>query len=273
MAGKEIRLSRLFNRDENVVVIAADHGEFDGPIPGMIDIDETLAKIAPGVDAVLLSPGMVARSIGLFGAKGAPLAVMRLNWSTTYCFKWAYREAATVPVVGAEEAVRMGAEIALISLTLKTGDEATDAANVEVFSELREACAELGLPVIGEYFPPAADDLLPDDLHEQVRVGCRILAELGADCVKTFHTNQFPDVVAGCPIPIFGLGASKLPTQLDALKLARREIDEGARGVVFGRNAIQVPDPAAFQRALCDVVKRGRSPEETARAHDLKDGE
>ena len=271
MAGKEIRLGRLFNRDENVVIIAADHGEFDGPIPGMVNLPETLTKIDPCVDAVLLSPGMVARSSGLYGAKGAPLAVMRLNWSTTYCFKWGYREAATVPVVSAAEAVRMGCNIALVSLTLQTGDEGTDAANVEVFSELREECAELGLPVIGEYFPPGDEDLSPDELHEQVLIGCRIIAELGADCIKTFHTNKFEDVVAGCPIPIFGLGASKLPTQLDALKLARREIDEGARGVVFGRNAIQVPDPGAFQRALCDVVKRGLAPDAAAEAHALRD--
>ena len=271
MPGKEIRLARLFNRDENAVIIAADHGEFDGPIPGMIDIDETLSKIDPGVDAVLLSPAMVARSAALYGAKGAPLAVMRLNWSTTYCFKWAYREAATVPVVSAAEAVRLGADVALVSLTLRTGDESQDAANVEVFSELREECAELGLPVIGEYFPPGDEGLSPDELHEQILIGCRILAELGADCIKTFHTNHFPEVVAGCPIPIFGLGASKLPTQLDALRLARREIDEGARGVVFGRNAIQVPDPGAFQRALCDVVKRGAAPDQAAKQHALED--
>jgi len=41
-------------------------------------------------------------------------------------------------------------------------------------------------------------------------------------------------------------------------------------GVVFGRNAIQVPDPIAFQTALCDVVKRGVSPAEAARVHGLK---
>ena len=98
-----------------------------------------------------------------------------------------------------------------------------------------------------------------------------LLAELGADCIKTFHTQRFPEVVEGCPVPIFGLGAEKTPTQLDALRLARREIDDGARGVVFGRNAIQVPDPPAFQRALIDVVKQGMSPEEALEKHALKD--
>ena len=271
MPGRTKRLAKLFNRDENAVIIAADHGEFDGPIPGMVRIDDTLAKIDPAVDAVLLSPGILARAIDLFGAKGAPLAIMRLNWSTVYCFGWDYREAHTVPVVSPSEAIRSGADIALVSLTLRTGSEARDARNVEVFSKLREDCHKLGLPVIGEYFPPAHQELSGEELHEQVRDCCRILAELGADCIKTFYTCRFPEVVEGCPIPIFGLGAEKTPTQLEALRLARREIDDGARGVVFGRNAIQVPDPPAFQRALLDVVKRGMKPEEAASKHSLQD--
>jgi len=271
MPGKTTRLMKLFNGNENAVIIAADHGEFDGPIPGMVRIDETLSRIDPAVDAVLLSPGMLPRSSRLFGAKGAPLAIMRLNWSSVYCFGWGYRDGATVPAVTADEAVRLGADIALVSLTLRTGSEDRDAANVEVFSALRESCHALGLPVIGECFPPAHTELTADALHDHVRVVCRILAELGADCIKTFHTCRFPEVVEGCPIPIFGLGAEKAPTQLEALQLARREIDDGARGVVFGRNAIQVPDPPAFQRALLDVVKRGMPPEDAVRKHSLKD--
>ena len=271
MPGKTTRLMRLFNGSQNAVIIAADHGEFDGPIPGLVHIRETLRQIDPGVDAVLLSPGIVAQAQDVLGVKGAPLAVVRLNWSSVYCFGWGYREAVTVPVITPEEAVRLGADLALVSLTLKTGSEARDAENVEVFSELREGCHALGLPVIGEYFPAGHKDLTAEALHEEVRVGCRILAELGADCIKTFHTCRFPEVVDGCPIPIFGLGAEKTPTQLEALQLARREIDDGARGVVFGRNAIQVPDPPAFQRALLDVVKRGMAPDDAATKHSLKD--
>jgi len=41
--------------------------------------------------------------------------------------------------------------------------------------------------------------------------------------------------------------------------------------VVFGRNAIQVPDPIEFQTALSEVVKQGVSPADAARAHGLKD--
>ena len=60
MTGKEIRFSRLFSRG-NAVIVAADHGEFDGPIPGLIDLPRVLSEaINPEVDGVLLSPGMLA---------------------------------------------------------------------------------------------------------------------------------------------------------------------------------------------------------------------
>lgn len=271
MAGREARLARLFSRGENAVIVAADHGFFDGPIPGMVNIDETLAKVDPAVDAVLLSPGFVARSDRVFGYKGAPMAAMRLNWSSHFCFEWEYSDGASCRAVGAAEAVRLGADLGLVCLTLQTGSEERDARGVELFSALRAECHALGLPVIGECFPRNVRELSAVELHNHVRNGCRILAELGADCIKTFHTCRFPEVVAGCPVPILGLGAEKCPTQLDALKLARREIDDGARGVVFGRNAIQVKDPPAFQRALCEVVKRGAAPAAAAKKFGLED--
>jgi DhnA family fructose-bisphosphate aldolase class Ia len=89
--------------------------------------------------------------------------------------------------------------------------------------------------------------------------------------IKTFYTHDFAAVVDSCPVPIFGLGADKKPTQKDALQLAADEIRDGARGVVFGRNAIQVPEPAKFQKALCDVVKNRMSPEDAIHKHNLSD--
>jgi len=271
MNGKAIRLSRLFNRDENVVIVAADHGEFDGPIPGMIDLPAVLQNIHPMIDGVLLSPGMVERCREVFAYKGAPLAVMRLNWSTVYCFHWGYHEAHTVPAVSAHEAVALGADIALVSLTLQTGSEERDARNVEVFCRLAQEAKGLGLPVIGEVFPVNGETLAPADLHAQVKAACRIVTELGADMIKTFYTHRFREVTQSCPVPIFGLGARRQPTQLAALELAEAEIRDGARGVVFGRNAIQVPDPRGFQAALCDVVKRAVPPAEAAKKHGLQD--
>ncbi len=268
---ENVRFERLFNRNERAVIIAADHGEFDGPIPGMINLPDTVSRIDPVVDGILLSPGMVPHCRHAFNYKGAPMSIVRLNWSTVYCFKWKYKEAVTVPAFRPKEALRLGADVVLVSLTLETGSEATDARNVEVFRDLCAEAKEYGLPVIGEYFPADAENLSPDELHNKVYVSARIISELGADLIKTFFTNNFTAVTESCPVPILGLGAEKRPTQLEALQLAADETAEGARGVVFGRNALQVPDPSAFQRALCDVVKRGVTPGDAVKKYGLKD--
>jgi DhnA family fructose-bisphosphate aldolase class Ia len=141
---------------------------------------------------------------------------------------------------------------------------------VEVFARTAVRCHALGIPVIGEYFPTGHLAMSPEQLHENVRIGSRIIAELGADAIKTFHTCRFRDVTSTCPVPVFGLGAEKLPTARAALDLAAREVADGAGGVVFGRNAIQVADPHAFQAALCDVVRGGSNAADAARRHKLK---
>ena len=268
MEGREIRLKRLFG-DGRAVIIAMDHGLFDGPIAAMENLPATAEKINPDVDAVLLSPGMVRHCACIFAGRRRPLAVVRLNWNSVYCFGFGYREAKSVYCYEPEDALREGMDIALASLTLRTGDEKRDADNVEVFSRLATACHKLGIPVIGEYFPTGHLDMTDEQLHENVRTGSRIIAELGADAIKTFNTMDFKSVTAACPVPVLGLGAEKLPTQRAALKLAAAEVQAGAGGVVFGRNAIQVPDPKAFQAALCDVVRQGAKVEDVINKYKL----
>lgn len=255
MTGKELRLDKLFTKGENAVVVAIDHGMFDGPIPGMIDLKETVKKINPCVDAVLLSAGMLKHVGGAFNYKGAPIPIVRLNWSTVYCFHWKYNDAATVIATQVEDAVAAGAEIVLVSLTLQTGSEAQDAKNIKVYCKLVNDARKWGVPVVGEFFPPHSDDLTSEQMHKKVYASCRILSELGADLIKTFYTNDFKKVTESSPVPVLGLGAEKKPTHREALQLAADEIRDGAKGVVFGRNAIQVSDPFKFQAALCDVVK------------------
>ncbi|MBN1908789.1 MAG: hypothetical protein JW818_03540 [Pirellulales bacterium] len=266
--GRELRLQRLMG-DGHAVIIAIDHGLFDGPITGMEDLPATAAKINPVVDAVLLAPGMIRHCGSIFAGTKRPLAVTRLNWNTVYCFHLAYTGAKSVYSYDPVEALREGMDIALVSLTLQTGDEQRDAHNVEVFSKLTNTCHALGIPVIGEYFPTGHAQMTPEQLHADVLIGSRVVAELGADAIKTFHTSDFAAVTSTCPVPVLGLGAEKLPTQRDALRLAQREVEAGAGGVVFGRNAIQVSDPAAFQAALCEVVKNGRSADDVCRDRRL----
>jgi len=257
--GREIRLRRLLGAGR-AVVVAVDHGMFDGPIGGMEDLPATAAKINPAVDAVLLSPGMLRHCGEVFAGPRRPLAVVRLNFNSVYCFRWEFRDAPSVDCYDVDDGLREGMDLSLVSLTMQTGSEQRDVANVEVFARLTNRCHRLGIPVIGEYFPTGHAEMSAEQLHESVLIGSRIVAELGADAIKTFYTHRFQDVVAACPVPVLGLGAERKPTQLAALELAAAEVAAGAAGVVFGRNAVQVPDPHAFQAALCEVVRAGARP-------------
>lgn len=268
MDGREIRLARLFSRG-NAVVVAADHGEHDGPLPGLIDLPEAMRAVDSQADAVLLAPGMLRHCAHVFNYRGGPLAIARLNWSSIFAFGWKYVAGANSVVTEPDEAVALGADLVLVQLCLHTGSEHNDARNVEIFSRLTAKAHALGLPVVGELFPVRTHEITPEQLQDEVYRGCRIISELGADLIKTFNTPRFEEVTKSVPVPVLGLGAEKTPTELDALMLAKKEIMAGARGVVFGRNVLQARNPHEFLGALCKVVKEGMEPQAAARAHGL----
>lgn len=253
------------------MIIAVDHGEFCGPLPGMIDMPNVVDNIDSGVSGILLSAGMIDHCGRSFACKDAPMIIIRLNWSAHFMPYCEYEKGLSVRVASPKQAMASGADIVLACLTLRTGNELIDASNVKTFSTLAHEAKELGMPIIAEYFPANACNLSPEELHRQVYTGSRIAAELGADMIKTFHTYRFEEVVRSCPVPILGLGANKTPTQIQALELAESIVRDGGRGVIFGRNALQVPNPIAFQKALLDVVQGNVPPAEAAEKHNLAD--
>lgn len=269
MENRNLFLSRLFSTGPPVV-IAFDHGMFDGPIEGAEKVAEIPAKIWPKTDAVLMSPGIL-RDIGpqLCGQRDSPMPITRINWSTIYCFELDYHSGDIVDIYTPEQALRIGAQMVLISLSLRTGSQQRDAENIKVFTKLCGRAHELGLPVVGEYFPVDGDNINEDQLHKEIKIGCRILYELGADVIKTFYTKDFEQVVTGCPIPILTLGGDRLPSDLEVLKYAQQQIKSGAAGIVFGRNVIQSRRPIELQKALAKVVKSNKDPEDTARKFGL----
>lgn len=269
MNGREIRFGKLFGDGGKAVVVACDHGMFDGPHHGMENIPAMLERIGDGPDGILLSPGMLEHAGAYFARRNAPAAILRINFNSVFCFSWGYKAAVVTRLIEPEEALALGADMVLVCLTLKTGSEATDARNAEIFADLCAKAHRVGLPVLGEYFPHGHLTKSPDEFHEEIAIGCRMLSELGADAIKTFHTKGFKQITAANPIPILGLGAEKTPTDRDALALAEREVRDGAGGVVFGRNAVQATDPKGFISALHDIVKRGATAAKCVKKYKL----
>jgi DhnA family fructose-bisphosphate aldolase class Ia len=266
---KEMRLSKLFPASGKSVVVAMDHGQTFGPMPGLVDFTAAAERLKEA-DGVLMAPQMIRFSGNLFRGKGSPVAIVRLNWNTIHCEPWHYQQAHIVKAMSVASAVAAGADVVLASLVLRTGDEEHDARNVQGFAALAEETGGLGVPLIGEVFPVAGFRQRPAEFHDYILKMCRIICELGADAIKTFYTgDRFAEVVEGVPIPVFALGAEKFESEIDALELAYKAAQAGAGGVVFGRNVLQAQDPAQFLRALKEVVQGNTSPAEAGERHGL----
>jgi DhnA family fructose-bisphosphate aldolase class Ia len=267
--GETIRLARLFSEGKNALIVAVDHGLYFGPLPGMLDLPSIIQKVA-GADAILMAPGMPAHCQNVFSKRGSPACIIRLNWGSNYAAMWKYKHSYSVPMLSVADAVTQGADIVIGSLSLKNPDEVEDAQNVEVFSDCVAQKRALGIPLIGEVYPTGGDDFKPEDLQDEIFIGCRIISELGADLVKTFYTGKrFSEITAATPVPVLALGAKKLPKESDALRLAADSIEAGARGIVYGRNVIQSKDPERLLDALKEVVKDFQAPDKVAAKYKL----
>jgi len=269
MEGHWMRLNRLFSDGKRAVIVAADRGEFLGPSEGIIELPRAIEAFGEA-DGILLSPGMLRNCGHAFSYRGAPMAIVRLDWSTVFCDQWDYQSARAARVISPQEALALGAEIGFASLTLTTTDERIDRESVELFAELLSARRTCGLPLVGQFCPVSPHLLTADQLFSQIHPACRIIAELGADAIATYFTGErFAETVEACPIPILCVEAQKLPREIDALELAQRAIKAGARGVVFGRNVFQAAHPAKMVQALRAVVKQDAEPAEAAREAGL----
>lgn len=267
--GESIRLGRLFSDNKNVVIVAVDHGLYFGPLPGLINLPQVINNIADA-DAILMGPAMPSYCQSIFSQRNAPQLIIRLNWAPNYAAQWHYKHSYSVRMVSVAEAVAQAADMVIGSLTMKNPDEAEDARNVEIFSQCVSEKRVLGIPLVGEFYPTGGDDREPEDMQDEIFIGCRMIAELGADLVKTFYTGKrFSEITAATPVPVLALGAKKCPKEIDALKLAADAVNAGAKGIVFGRNVIQSQEPKRLLDALKEVVKEYKAPDEVARKFKL----
>ena len=94
------------------------------------------------------------------------------------------------------------------------------------------------------------------------RLACRIIAELGAQYVKTYYVDEgFETVTASCPVPIVMAGGKKL-LEVEALTMAYNAVQQGAAGVDMGRNIFQSDAPKAMIAAVHAVVHKNLKPNE-----------
>jgi len=139
-----------------------------GPLPGMLDLPQVV-KALGGADAILLAPGAASHCSSVFEQRGAPAMILRLNFASNYLSNWNYTHSHSVPMLSVAEAVALGADIVLASLTCKTRSKGRFQECGITFHYVNEKRA-LGIPMVGEVFPTGGDDANPADLYELVRI-------------------------------------------------------------------------------------------------------
>jgi putative autoinducer-2 (AI-2) aldolase len=134
--------------------------------------------------------------------------------------------------------------------------------NLAILVDMAE---EYGIPVLAV---TAVGKELGKRDERFLSLSCRIAAEQGASFVKTYYCDDFEKVVGSCPVPVVIAGGPKLETELDSFKLAHSAIQKGARGVDFGRNIWQNPNPIGMIKAIRAIVHENASPEDAQRIYD-----
>lgn len=271
MSGISLRVKKLFKGKNNLVISALDHVMEYGNQPGIEDSRSAIEKCLT-TDALLLPRFMLKRNWDLFGDVSSPAPIVRVNWSSSFYYPLDYREGNTTIATTVEEAVEAGGQAVICSLFLEEKNaQARETDNVKLFSEVVRQKESLGIPLIGECYVVEHNDKTLEEVHYKVKRVTRIMAELGADLIKTFYTGErFYEVVENTPVPVFTIGAEKLNTDLDVLKKAKDSVDRGARGIIFGRNIFMAADPSKLITALNEVMNDGKDPLETARKYGLK---
>jgi putative autoinducer-2 (AI-2) aldolase len=246
--GMQSRLARVFRpATGRTVMLAIDHGYFQGPTSGLERVDLSVVPLLPYADALMTTRGMVRSTIP---PAAAPPIVLRASGGPSVLRELSNEQLA----VGMEDAVRINA--CAVAVQVFIGGE-YETQSVRNMTRLVDAGQRYGIPVLA--VTAVGRELTRDARY--LRLATRICAELGAHVVKTYYCEpDFDTVAAACPVPVVMAGGKKVP-ELAALTMAYRAIDEGAAGVDMGRNIFQSDHPAAMIRAVGAVVHESLKPQ------------
>ncbi len=247
--GMQNRLARIFDpQTGKTVMLAIDHGYFQGPTTGLERVDVTILPLLPYADTLMCTRGILRAVIPPTFTRGV---VLRASGGPSILKELSNEQIA----LDIEDAVRLNAAALAVQVFIGGEYETQTVHNMTRLADLGNCygIATLAVTAVGR-------EMVRDARY--MRLACRICAELGATYVKTYYVSEdFETVTASCPVPIVIAGGKKLP-ELDALTMAYRAVQEGAAGVDMGRNIFQAESPVAMIQAVREVVHGGRKPEE-----------
>jgi len=246
--GMQSRLARVFRpATGRTVMLAIDHGYFQGPTTGLERVDLSIVPLLSYADALMTTRGMVRSTIP--PASGTPI-VLRASGGPSILKELSDEQIA----VSMEDAARLNACAVAVQVFIGGKFESQSVRNM---TRLVDESQRYGIPVLA--VTAVGKELTRDARY--LRLATRICAELGAHMVKTYYcAEDFDTVTAACPVPLVMAGGKKL-AELEALTMAYRAVEEGAAGVDMGRNIFQSDDPVAMIQAVGAVVHGSAKPQ------------
>ena len=247
--GMQNRLARIFSPESgHTVMLAIDHGYFQGPTTGLERVDVNILPLIPYCNALMLTRGILRSIVPAAFTHGV---VLRASGGPSILKELSNEQLA----IDMEDAARLN--VSAVAVQVHVGAE-FETQTIHNMTRLVDAGLRYGIPTLGV---TAVGKSMTRDA-KYFRLACRICAELGAHFVKTYYVPEgFETVTASCPVPIVMAGGKKLP-ELDALTMAYRAISEGASGVDMGRNIFQSDAPTAMIQAVGKVVHEGMKPQD-----------
>ena len=258
--GMQNRLARIFNpKTGRTVMLAFDHGYFQGATTGLERIDVKIMPLAPYADTLMLTRGIL-RSI--VPPSFTQSIVMRASGGTSMLKELTNEEIA----VDIEDSIRMNVSAMAVQVFIGGEHEKQSLINM---TRLVDQGTRYGIPTLA--VTAVGKDMVRDARY--FRLATRICAELGAHYIKTYYVEKdFETVTASCPVPIVIAGGKKIP-ESDALKMAYNSIQQGAAGVDMGRNIFQSEAPIAMIKAVRSVVHENETAEKAFELYNSMKGD
>ena len=241
--GMKNRLSRIFNPETGkTVMLAVDHGYFQGPTTGLKNLRETITPLIPHADCLFITRGMVRNTVD----PATDISVcLRVSGGPSILGELSNEDI----VVSMEEALRLNASGVGMSIFVGAANEDRTVSNL---GRLVSEAERFGMPVLA--ITAVGREMARDDRY--LGLACRVAAEIGAHIVKTYYCKDFYKVVEACPVPIVIAGGKKIPEK-EALQMTEDAIKEGASGVDMGRNIFQSDNPVGMIKAARAIVQEG----------------
>jgi putative autoinducer-2 (AI-2) aldolase len=246
--GVKHRLARIFQPGSGrTVMLAVDHGYFQGPTTGLERIDLDIVPLLSDADALMCTRGALRSMIP--PTDGSPV-VLRASGGPSILKELSNEQIA----VDIDDAVRLNASALAVQVFIGGEYETQSVINM---TKLVDAGIRAGIPVMA--VTAVGKELARTPRY--FRLATRMCAELGAHFIKTYYVEkEFETITSCCPVPIVIAGGKKLP-EPDALKMCYDAIRQGAAGVDMGRNIFQAPNPVAMIQAVRAVVHGGETAE------------